>query len=202
MYPEDEEKTAFITEYGLYCWKVMPFGLKNVGATYQRMVNSIFSTQIGKNKEIYVDNMLVKSKVKVDHLENLRETFEQLRKSKLRINPDKCSFGVTLGKFLGYMISEREIEPNPDKIKEILNMQPPPERALSSKFCWDDECNKPFEELKEYLSSPKLLYQLEPGEVLQLYLAVSEGAISSVLIREAERQQRPVYYVSRVLHGA
>ncbi|GAA0174452.1 hypothetical protein LIER_27841 [Lithospermum erythrorhizon] len=62
MAPEDEEKTAFITEYGLYCWKVMPFGLKNTGATYQRMVNSIFSSQLGRNMEIYVDDMLIKSR--------------------------------------------------------------------------------------------------------------------------------------------
>ncbi|GAA0169883.1 hypothetical protein LIER_24265 [Lithospermum erythrorhizon] len=76
MYPEDEEKTAFIIEYGLYCWKVMPFSLKNAGATYQRMVNSIFDTQIGRNMEIYVDDMLVKSKVRADHLKNLREVFD------------------------------------------------------------------------------------------------------------------------------
>ncbi|GAA0159713.1 hypothetical protein LIER_16427 [Lithospermum erythrorhizon] len=127
MYPEDEEKTVCITEYELYCWKVMSFGLKNAGATYQRMVNSIFATQIGRNMEIYVDDMLVKSKLRKDHLENLKEIFDQLRKSKLIINPDKCSFGVTLGKFLGYMIIERGVEPNPDQIKAILDMQPPRE---------------------------------------------------------------------------
>ncbi|GAA0183385.1 hypothetical protein LIER_30804 [Lithospermum erythrorhizon] len=75
IYPKDEEKITFITEYGLYCWKVMPFGLKNVGETYQRIVNSIFTNQIGRNMEIYFDDMLVKSKVRADHLNNLRETF-------------------------------------------------------------------------------------------------------------------------------
>ncbi|GAA0186028.1 hypothetical protein LIER_33316 [Lithospermum erythrorhizon] len=124
MYAEDEEKTAFITEYGLYCWKVMSFGLKNVVATYQRMVNSIYATQIGRNMEIYVDDMLVKSKVRTNHLKNLRNTFDQLRKRRPRINPDKCSLGVTSRNFLGYMISERGIEPNPDKIKAILDMRP------------------------------------------------------------------------------
>ncbi|GAA0182961.1 hypothetical protein LIER_30465 [Lithospermum erythrorhizon] len=76
MYPEDEEKTTLTNEYGLYCWKVMTFGLKNAGTTYQRMVNSIFATQIGKNMEIYVDDMLVKSKVRRDHLKNLKETLD------------------------------------------------------------------------------------------------------------------------------
>ncbi|GAA0162910.1 hypothetical protein LIER_39496 [Lithospermum erythrorhizon] len=105
MAPEDEEKIAFITEYKLYYWKVMPFGLKNAGATYQRMVNSIFASQIGRNMEIYMDDMLVKSKVRANHLANLRETFNQLRESGLKVNPEKCSFGVVSGKFLGYMIN-------------------------------------------------------------------------------------------------
>ncbi|GAA0153495.1 hypothetical protein LIER_11718 [Lithospermum erythrorhizon] len=102
----------------------MPFGLKNAEATCQRMVNSIFATHVGRNMKIYVDDMLVKSKVRADHLKNLRETFDQLRKRKLMINPDKCSFGVTSGRFLGYMISKRGIEPNHNKIKAILDMQP------------------------------------------------------------------------------
>ncbi|GAA0168225.1 hypothetical protein LIER_22990 [Lithospermum erythrorhizon] len=115
-------KRPFFTEYDMFCWKVMPFGLKNAGA-YQRMVKEIFANQIRRNMEIYVDDMLVKSKETAYHLENLRETFEQLRGSKLRINPEKCSFGVILGKFLGYMISERGIESNPDKISALLDMK-------------------------------------------------------------------------------
>ncbi|GAA0175979.1 hypothetical protein LIER_29055 [Lithospermum erythrorhizon] len=125
MLPEDEEKIAFFTDYGLFCWNVMPFGLKNAGATYQRMVNGIFTNQIGRNMEIYVDDMLVKRKERGHHLENLKETFEQLCASNLRINPEKCSFGVTSGKFLGYMISERGIKLNPDKINALLHMKPP-----------------------------------------------------------------------------
>ncbi|GAA0184057.1 hypothetical protein LIER_42505 [Lithospermum erythrorhizon] len=125
MLPEDEEKTAFITEYGLYCWKVMPFGLKYSGATYQQMVNSIFASQIERNMEIYVDDMLLKSKTKADHLQNLMETFNRLRESRLKVNPEKCSFGMVFGIFLGYMISERGIEPNPDKIQALLMIEPP-----------------------------------------------------------------------------
>ncbi|GAA0164511.1 hypothetical protein LIER_39805 [Lithospermum erythrorhizon] len=90
MLPEDEKKIAFFTEYDLFCWKVMPFGLKNVGATYQRVVNTIFKDQIGRNMKIYVDDMLVKRKERGHHLENLKETFEQLRAYKLRINPENA----------------------------------------------------------------------------------------------------------------
>ncbi|GAA0153587.1 hypothetical protein LIER_11789 [Lithospermum erythrorhizon] len=123
---EDEEKTAaFITKYGLYCWKVKPFGSKNAEATYQRMVNHIFADQIGCNMEICVHDMLFKSKIKADHLANLRETFNQLRKIRLNMNYEKCSFGVVFEKFLGYMISARGIEPNPNKIEALLEMKPP-----------------------------------------------------------------------------
>ena len=79
MAEEDQEKTAFITSQGLYCYKVMPFGLKNVGATYQRLVNKMFGQQIGRNMEVYMDNMLVKSKVELAHLDNLKETFAMLK---------------------------------------------------------------------------------------------------------------------------
>ncbi|GAA0155892.1 hypothetical protein LIER_13513 [Lithospermum erythrorhizon] len=116
LHEDDQEKTTFIIEYGLYYWKVMPFGLKNAGATYQRMVNNIFKEQIGRKMEIYVDDILVKSKVRDDHLNILRESLERLRDCRMRINPEKCSFGLTSGKFLGFIISKRGIELNPDKI--------------------------------------------------------------------------------------
>jgi len=105
MDEEDQEKTAFITSHGLYCYKMMPFGLKNVGATSQRLVNRMFSHQIGRNMERYVDDMLVKSNDKANHLDDLRETFDMLRKYKMKLNPKKCVFTVSLGKFLGFMVS-------------------------------------------------------------------------------------------------
>ncbi|GAA0187318.1 hypothetical protein LIER_34606 [Lithospermum erythrorhizon] len=125
MLPKDEEETTFITDYDLYCKRVMPFGLKNVVATYQWMVYTILEPQIGHNMKIYVDDMLFKIKVRSEHLENLKETFVWLKLNRLKLNPEKCSFGVTFGKFLGYMMSERGIEPNPDKIKALLEMKPP-----------------------------------------------------------------------------
>ena len=105
MVEEDQEKTSFITSQGLYCYKVMPFGLKNVGATYQRLVNKMFSKQIGKNMEVYVDDMLVKSREELAHLDDLKETFTTLKQYQMKLNPAKCIFGIASGKFLGFMVS-------------------------------------------------------------------------------------------------
>ncbi|XP_041000589.1 uncharacterized protein K02A2.6-like [Juglans microcarpa x Juglans regia] len=105
MSPDDEEKIAFITDWGLYCYKAMPFGLKHAGATYQRLVNRMFKNQIGRNMEVYVDDLRVKSKKSEQHLDDLQEAFVVLRKYKMKLNPQKCAFGVELGKFLGFMVS-------------------------------------------------------------------------------------------------
>ena len=122
---DDQEKTAFVTPVGNYHYKVMSFGLKNVGSTYQRMMTRIFESQLGKNIEIYIDDMVVKSKVVSEHLGDLGNIFEVLRKYKLRLNASNCLFGVGLGKFLGYMVTHRGIEVNLDQIKAINNLQSP-----------------------------------------------------------------------------
>ena len=105
MDEEDQEKTAFIISQGLYCYKVMPFGLKNAGAMYQRLVNKMFNKQIGRNMEVYVDDMLIKSKEELAHLDDLKETFTSLKQYQMKLNPSKCVFGVASGKFLGFMVS-------------------------------------------------------------------------------------------------
>ena len=121
----DQEKTSFITSQGLFCYKLMLFGLKNAGATYQRLVNHMFRPQIGWNVEVYVDDMLVKSQDKGKHLDDLQETFDTFRQYNMRLNPNKCAFGVSSRKFLGFIVSHRGIEANPDKIQAILNMKRP-----------------------------------------------------------------------------
>ncbi|KAL2251241.1 UNVERIFIED_CONTAM: Retrovirus-related Pol polyprotein from transposon [Sesamum indicum] len=125
MAKEDAENTAFVTKKGVYCYDVMPFGLKNAGATYQRLVNCMFKDHIGSTMEVYVDDMLVKSKKEDDHLTNLRTTFDIMRSYGMKLNPSKCTFGVRGGKFLGYMVSERGIEANPEKIKAIMQLGSP-----------------------------------------------------------------------------
>nr|KYP51935.1 Retrovirus-related Pol polyprotein from transposon 297 family [Cajanus cajan] len=123
MYPSDEEKMAFITDSANFCYRVMPFGLRNAGATYQRLMNKIFQKQIGTCLEVYVDDMVIKSTSASDHLKDLGTIFEEVRRHHMRLNPAKCTFGVAGGKFLGFMLSNRGIEANPDKCQAIINMQ-------------------------------------------------------------------------------
>ena len=121
----DQEKTTFVTPTGNYHYKVMPFGLKNVGSTYHMMMTRMFEPQLGKNIEVYIDDMVVKSKVGSEHIGDLVDIFEILRKHKLCLNTSKCSFGVGSGKFLGHMVTHRGIEVNRDQVKEINSLQPP-----------------------------------------------------------------------------
>ena len=100
----DQEKTSFIISKGLFCYKVMSFGLKNAKATYQQLVNHMYHPQIGKNIEVYVDSMLVKSTREMQHFNDLQKTFDTLRQYKIKLNPSKCAFGVASGKFLGFMV--------------------------------------------------------------------------------------------------
>ncbi|RVW69719.1 Retrovirus-related Pol polyprotein from transposon 17.6 [Vitis vinifera] len=118
MSPDDEEKTAFITPHGLYCYKVMPFGLKNAGATYQRLMTKIFKPLIGHTVEVYIDDIVVKSKTREQHVLHLQEVFHLLRKYGMKLNPSKCAFGVSAGKFLGFMVSQRGIEVSPIKSRQ------------------------------------------------------------------------------------
>ncbi|XP_039688638.1 uncharacterized protein [Medicago truncatula] len=122
---EDREKTSFITPWGAFCYLVMPFGLINAGATYQRGMTKIFHDMIHKEIEVYVDDMIVKSSTKEEHVEYLLKMFQRLRKYKLRLNPNKCTFGVTSSKLLGFIVSQKGIEVDPDKVKAIREMPTP-----------------------------------------------------------------------------
>ena len=121
----DQEKTVFRAPNGNCHYRVMPIGLKNAGSTYQRMVTRIFESQIERNMEAYIDDMVVKSRQVVEHLVGVGETFSVLKEHKLRLNASKCSFGVSSGKFLGYMITHRRIEVNLEQIKAINSLHPP-----------------------------------------------------------------------------
>ncbi|KAL2251473.1 UNVERIFIED_CONTAM: Retrovirus-related Pol polyprotein from transposon [Sesamum indicum] len=233
MAKEDRTKTSFATEQGIFCYNVMPFGLKNAGATYQRLVNRMFREQIGKTMEVYVDDMLVKSRRSEEHLHDIEASFAIMRTYGMKLNPTKCTFGVGGGKFLGYMVSSRGIEANPEKIRAILELKSPGSikdvQKLTGKitslnrfisksadrnlpffqvlrkpkdFQWTSECEYAFNQLKDYLRTPPLLANPRPGDILYLYLAVSEHAVSSVLVREENRVQNLVYYVSKMLQGA
>ena len=231
MAEEDQKKIAFITSQGLYYYNVMPFGLKNAGATYQRLVNKMFSAQIGRNMEVYIDDMLVKSKEEPTHLDDLKQTFTTLRQYQMKLNPSKCAFGVASGKFLGFMVSQRGIEANPEKVKAILNMTSPKTvkevqkltgrisalnkfvskatnkclsffKTLKQAFAWTDEYKAAFQELKCYLSNLPLFSPSKEGKNLYLYLAVSTTAVSAALIRKEGKTQLPIYYVNQAFQGA
>ena len=231
MDPSDQEKTSFVTVQGTYCYRVMPFGLKNAGATYQRLVNRMFKKQIGTTMEVYIDDMLVKSTTAGLHIAHLSETFQILRDYNMKLNPAKCAFGVSARKFLGFIVNHRGIEANPDKIKALLDMPSPSGikevqrltgriaalsrfvsrasdkcqpffQVLKKAFRWDEKCEEAFVALKTYLSSPPILVSPIEGELLTLYLAVSDFSTSAVLVRDRERVQHPVYYCSRALRGA
>ncbi|XP_034203566.1 uncharacterized protein LOC117618046 [Prunus dulcis] len=203
MHPPDSEHTAFITDKGLYCYNVMPFGLKNAG-------NCRTS------------------------LQNLSIMFGILKDYRMRLNPKKCAFGVSSGKFLGFMISQRGIEANPEKIKAIIDMERPKTTkdiqsltgrvAALTRFIskatdkcvpffkalkggkrditWTAECDNAFQALKNYMSKAPLLSKPLPGEILYLYLSVSGTAVSSVLIRKPEKAELPIFYVSKALQSA
>nr|AAU44223.1 putative polyprotein [Oryza sativa Japonica Group] len=125
MAREDEEKTTFITPIGTYCYTTMPFGLKNAGPTFQRTTRISLGSQIGRNVEAYVDDLVVKTRNQETLLSDLAETFESLRSARIKLNPDKCVFGVPAGKLLGFLVSARGIEANPEKIRAIERMRPP-----------------------------------------------------------------------------
>jgi hypothetical protein len=124
MKEEDKASTSFITPFGTYCFIRMPEGLKNVGSTFSRLTKTVLESQVGRNIFTYVDDIVVASKNKEDYLADLTEMFANMRDVRLRLNPEKCVFGVRRGKILGYLVSHRRIEANPTKIQAIINMTP------------------------------------------------------------------------------
>ncbi|RVW24703.1 Retrovirus-related Pol polyprotein from transposon 297 [Vitis vinifera] len=213
MSPDDEKKTAFITPHDLYCYKVMPFGLKNAGATYQRLMTKIFKPLIGHTVEVYIDDIVVKSRTREQHVLHLQEVFHLLRKYGMKLNPSKCAFGVSAGKFLGFMVSQRGIEVSPDQVKAVIETSPPRNKKelqrLTGKLValgrfiarFTDELRPFFLAIRKLehtdgrtvvrrfrkdqacLMQPPILSSLIPKEKLYMYLAVSKWAISAVLFR-------------------
>ncbi|GKA68001.1 reverse transcriptase domain-containing protein [Tanacetum coccineum] len=121
----DEEKTAFHTPHGVYCYTKMSFGLKNAGATYQWLVDKAFEKQVGQNLEVYVDDLFIKSHTEAELLRDIEETFRTLRKINMKLNPKKCTFRAVEGMFLGYMIGLEGIKPCPEKIEAVLQLPSP-----------------------------------------------------------------------------
>ncbi|GKC94832.1 reverse transcriptase domain-containing protein [Tanacetum coccineum] len=125
MAKEDEEKTAFITSQGIFCYTKMPFGLRNAGATYQRLVDKVFHKQIGRNLEVYVDDLVIKSCTEDEIVRDIEETFKTLREINMKLNPKKCTFEVEEGMFLGYKVNTKGLKVCPDKVDTVLSLPSP-----------------------------------------------------------------------------
>jgi hypothetical protein len=124
MKESDQVVTSFFTPFGMYCYVTMPFGLRNTGATYQRCMQHIFGEHIGPTVEAYVDDIVVKTKKVSNLINDLDITFKCLRAKNIKLNPEKCVFDVPRGMLLGFIVSERGIEANPEKIAAITKMGP------------------------------------------------------------------------------
>ncbi|GJS28430.1 reverse transcriptase domain-containing protein [Tanacetum coccineum] len=125
MAKEDEEKIAFITSQGIFCYSKMSFGLKNVGATYQRLVDKAFQKQIGRNLEVYVDDLVSKSCTEQEVIRDIEETFKTLREINMKLNPKKCTFGMREGTFLGYKVNADGLKVCLDKVEAVLSLPSP-----------------------------------------------------------------------------
>ncbi|GJX85506.1 reverse transcriptase domain-containing protein [Tanacetum coccineum] len=206
MAESDEEKTAFHTSQGVYCYTKMPFGLKNAGATYQRLVDKAFDNQVGRNIEVYVNDLVIKSHIEAEMLRDIDETFRTLRKINMKLNPKKLlqlsspriikevhSLNgklASLNRFLSK--SAEKSMPLFKTLKKCIK---------KSDFHWTPEAKQAFKQLKQHLSELPLLVATKPKEELIVYLSASNGAISAVLMTERGTVQTPVYFVSRVLQG-
>jgi len=124
MKESDQLATSFITPFGMYCYVTMPFGLRNAGATYQRCMLHVFGKHIGSTVEAYVDDIVVKTKKRGDLIWDLEIAFSCLRANQIKLNPEKCVFGVPRGMLLGYIVYQRSIEANPEKVSAIIRMGP------------------------------------------------------------------------------
>nr|GEU40118.1 reverse transcriptase domain-containing protein [Tanacetum cinerariifolium] len=190
---EDEEKTTFVTSQGIFCYSKMPFGLKNVGATYQRLVDKAFQKQIGRNLEVYVDDLVIKSRMKQEVIRDIEETFKTLREINMKLKPKNGTFGMREGMFLGYKVNADGLKVCPDKVEAKCTKK--------SDFLWTAEAKTTFKQIKKLIAKLPMLIAPKEKEELVIYLAAAKEAISAALMTERDEKQMPIYLVSRALQG-
>ncbi|CAL8152706.1 unnamed protein product [Prunus armeniaca] len=202
---EDVHKTAFRCPTGV----VMPFGLKNAGATYQRAMNLIFHDLIGRTVEVYIDEVVVKSPSKADHVGHLQQAFNRMRAHGLKMNPKKFAFGITAENLLGFLVHQRGIEVDKSKATAIMTAPPPKTKKDLQYFLGHRtvrvgaEHQAALDDIKQYLSQPPVLMPPKRGKPLRLYILALEGSIGCLLAQnnEYEREQ-VVHYLSHTLNMA
>uniref|UniRef100_A0A2N9IPD2 Reverse transcriptase domain-containing protein n=1 Tax=Fagus sylvatica TaxID=28930 RepID=A0A2N9IPD2_FAGSY len=195
MAEEDKSKTAFVTHWGTFVYDVMPFGLKNAGATYQRAMVTLFHDMIHHEIEVYVDDMIAKSRTAQDHLTDLRKLFQRLKKYQLRLNPNKCAFGVTSGKLLGFIVSGRGIEIDPAKVQAIRSMPAPKTEKEIRSFL--GRINYIARFIAQLTATCEPLFKL-------LRKRFQEASMGCMLGQQDEtgKKEQAIYYLSKKFTGA
>ncbi|GKD20720.1 reverse transcriptase domain-containing protein [Tanacetum coccineum] len=227
MAKEDEEKTAFITSQGIFCYMKMPFD--------QRLVDKVFHKQIGRNLEVCVDDLVIKSRTKDEIVRDIEETFKTLRETNMKLNPKKCTFGVEEGMFLGYKVNSEGLKVCLEKVDAVLSLPSPKclkdvqklngkltslnrflaksaEKSLlffktlkkctkKSDFHWATEAKEAFKQMKQLIAELPMLTAPMEKEELIVYLAATKETISAVLMTKREAKQMSIYFVSRALKG-
>ncbi|GKC92361.1 reverse transcriptase domain-containing protein [Tanacetum coccineum] len=207
MAKEDEEKTAFITSQGIFCYTKMPFGLRNAGATYPRLVDKAFHKQIGRNLEVYVDDLVIRSRMEDEIVRDIEETFKTLREINMKLNPKKCTFGVEEGMFLGYKVNTKGLKVCPDRFlaksaeKSLPFFKTLKKCTKKSDFHWTAEAEEAFKQMKQLIVELPMLTASMEKEELIVYLAAVKETVNAVLMTEREAKQMPIYFVSRALRG-
>jgi hypothetical protein len=197
MSTKDAAKTVFHTPIGNFYYTVMPFGLKNAGATYQRTMTAMFHDMMHKEIEDYVDDIMVKSKKREDHLETLRKVFDRCRLYKFKMNPLKCAFGVSAGKFLGFLVHNHGIDVDPAKAFAIVTMKAPTSHKELKSFLgrlsyirrfipglvavWSTACQQAFEKIQAIMTKLPIVCAPVAGRPLRLYLASNGKTIGALV---------------------
>ncbi|GJS29596.1 reverse transcriptase domain-containing protein [Tanacetum coccineum] len=196
MAKEDEEKQV-ITSQGIFCYSKMSFGLRMLASKYQRLVDKAFQKQIGRNLEVYVDDLVIKSRTEEEIIRDITETFKTLWQINMKLNPKKCTFGMQEGMFLGYKVSTNGLRACPDKADAVLSLPSPrciKDCTKKSDFQWTKEAESAFKQIKKLIAELPTLTAPREHEELIMYLAAAKEAISAVLMTDREGKQIPVYF--------